>query len=254
MNTFFRQNYTFIIVLMLAACLLVFHVGKFRSIKDDLSESRLMERQIVYEKANAGDCYGDFLAMRKAYQKRKTKFKAYPMMDDANVKLVCDKFTPETSVLEWGCGGSTAFYSRYVKKWVCIEHQDGWGQIIYKLMKDAAYRDIVSVNVIPPNNPDFSNTWPDILYHDGDYEEFKDYVEFPASLNEKFDLIFDDGRARVPVAQSVIRNNLLTENGVLIIHDWERSHYKVLIDKDYTVVGEDTVSKRHLAVLKPIKH
>ena len=36
----------------------------------------------------------------------------YPMMDDANVKLVCDKLTPETSVLEWGCGGSTAFYSR----------------------------------------------------------------------------------------------------------------------------------------------
>ena len=34
---------------------------------------------------------------------------------------------------------------------------------------------------------------------------FRDYIEFPAGLNEKFDLILVDGRARVAAAKSIIR-------------------------------------------------
>ena len=34
---------------------------------------------------------------------------------------------------------------------------------------------------------------------------FREYVEFPASLGEKFDVILDDGRARVAAAESAIR-------------------------------------------------
>ena len=34
---------------------------------------------------------------------------------------------------------------------------------------------------------------------------FRDYIEFGRSLNEKFDVIIDDGRARVHVALSVLR-------------------------------------------------
>ncbi len=34
---------------------------------------------------------------------------------------------------------------------------------------------------------------------------FRDYIEFGRSLNEKFDVILDDGRARVHVALSVLR-------------------------------------------------
>ena len=32
---------------------------------------------------------------------------------------------------------------------------------------------------------------------DGDEEQFKSYLNFPATLGQKYDLILDDGRARV---------------------------------------------------------
>ena len=34
---------------------------------------------------------------------------------------------------------------------------------------------------------------------DGDEEQFKSYLNFPATLGQKYDLILDDGRARVAV-------------------------------------------------------
>jgi len=34
---------------------------------------------------------------------------------------------------------------------------------------------------------------------------FREYIEFPGSLGEKFGLIMDDGRARVDAALSIIR-------------------------------------------------
>ncbi len=37
------------------------------------------------------------------------------------------------------------------------------------------------------------------------FELFRAYVDLPASLPHKYDVIFDDGRARVPCAQSALR-------------------------------------------------
>ena len=52
-------------------------------------------------------------------------------------------------------------------------------------------------------------------------------MSYPKTLNETFDLVFDDGRARVPVAKSVLENKLLQDNtSILLIHDWDRTYYK----------------------------
>ncbi len=37
------------------------------------------------------------------------------------------------------------------------------------------------------------------------FELFRAYVDLPASLPHKYDVIIDDGRARVPCAQSALR-------------------------------------------------
>ena len=39
-------------------------------------------------------------------------------------------------------------------------------------------------------------------------EIFREYIEFPPTLQEKFDVILDDGRARVAAAQSALRYTL----------------------------------------------
>ena len=45
---------------------------------------------------------------------------------------------------------------------------------------------------------------------------------------------------------------LASSSSRLIIHDWERSHYKPMVsDLGYRVEKEDTQNRRHLAILLP---
>ena len=70
-----------------------------------------------------------------------------------------------------------------------------------------------------------------LLKEDGTEEQFKTYVGFSKTLNETFDLVIDDGRARVPVAKSVLDNKILQVNtSLLCIHDWQRSYYKDIVN------------------------
>jgi len=109
------------------------------------------------------------------------------------------------------------------------------------------FRNNIHVNLIE-NNEDY-----DILTSDGTYENFRDYIEFPKSLNEKFDVIFVDGRARVEAALSVLRNKLLNTNGVVMVHDWHRPEYKVLLNQGFEIFKEDRNHKNaELVILKPI--
>ena len=51
------------------------------------------------------------------------------------------------------------------------------------------------------------------------------YVNRPAELEERFDLVIVDGRARVACALSTLSAGLLRscDRSRVIIHDWERS-------------------------------
>merc|ERR1712181_89950 len=86
---------------------------------------------------------------------------------------------------------------------------------------------------------------------EGNEEKYRSYIDKPASLGRKFDLIIDDGRARVGVGRGVVNHNLLAPGGRLIIHDWEMTEYKQLVTEvGFTVEREDKVSPRHMALLK----
>ena len=58
---------------------------------------------------------------------------------------------------------------------------------------------------------------------------FRSYVERPIAYNRQFDVIINDGRARVAVANRVLKNNLLVDGGVMVMHDWERKEYQVVL-------------------------
>ena len=50
------------------------------------------------------------------------------MMDPKSVRVMCGVLAarPSASVLEWGAGGSTAFFSRYAGRWESVEHDRKW--------------------------------------------------------------------------------------------------------------------------------
>merc|ERR1712110_1241701 len=49
-------------------------------------------------------------------------------MEPSSVLLLCSLLTPDLDVLEWGSGGSTLFFSQYVRSWHSIEHDRTWAR------------------------------------------------------------------------------------------------------------------------------
>ncbi|MCG3115704.1 MAG: class I SAM-dependent methyltransferase [Candidatus Manganitrophus sp. SA1] len=118
--------------------------------------------------------------------------------------------------LEWGTGFSTLYFSKFLTeetKWVSIEHEKDWSSHIGRLNQNKK----IEIHHVAPNR--FPWTDPE---KDGAYDDLKDYVEFPATLG-KFDFILVDGRARAHCLKKA--EQLLEENGVVILHDANRRHY-----------------------------
>lgn len=128
----------------------------------------------------------------------------------------------DKTFLEWGTGFSTIEIAKKVKKVISIEYQMEWFLKIKHILdtEKITNAEIVYVPVSAGLSRD----------GEGNLAECFDYVNYPKQLNEKYDIIFIDGRARVECAKVAI--NLLKENGIIVIHDYpvtplsERQHYR----------------------------
>ena len=194
----------------------------------------------------AAECWKAYQANMMAVSEYQSATEFIPgksiMMAASSVKLVCNLLTPDTRVLEWGSGGSTLFFSKYVKSWDTIEHNVDWIPEMQEYTKNMSNVHFHSAK----------HTWNHAVGSDGTYKEFREYVEMPAHFKnvQSYDIIIIDGRARIECGRSVLRNRLLAENGVVLIHDWERCMYKEILDS-FQVIKEVTSSKRHLGILVP---
>ncbi len=125
-------------------------------------------------------------------------------------------------VLEWGSGYSTVLIPDQLanlEDWVSIEHNEEW----FHLIKQKIENDKVHLHFVAPNNLEFEKS-ADPKVKEGIFEDFRDYVEFPVQLDgEPFDFIFIDGRARRDCL--IKAHQLLSKNGVLIVHDANRDTY-----------------------------
>jgi len=119
--------------------------------------------------------------------------------------------------LEWGAGHSTRYFPPRLpalKRWTSVEHNTAWFEEVQAMALDPR----VSLVSIPPDHGEYPNT-----RKEGTYEDFRTYVDFPATLGEKFDFIFIDGRARSACLAQAF--HLVAEPGLVILHDANRDYY-----------------------------
>ena len=168
-------------------------------------------------------------------------------IDPAGVEILCSLLGPEVSVLEYGAGGSTTFFSQFVRSWDSVEHDPAWAENVTQLLSGLPWGERVRVHNVKPDTP-YEGGWAE-----GTEEQFHSYINYPAKLQQRFDVILDDGRARLLVSKAVLENKLFkSSHSKLVIHDWERAYYKDMVNKlGYTVHKQDINSKRHLASLHP---
>jgi hypothetical protein len=120
-------------------------------------------------------------------------------------------------ILEWGSGGSTVYFTRFLRKlgisysWISLEYNKFWFEKISQEIENDKDTSLVLFDV--GNNELKQRHLP-----------MDDYVNYPNTLNKKFDIIFVDGRKRRRGV--LLAKSLLKEDGVVLLHDARRYYYR----------------------------
>ena len=96
-------------------------------------------------------------------------------------------------------GLSNDNFSKWVREWVSIEHEAWWGTKMREAVRQSGLGDTVTVHVVLPDDPNYG-------LEDGTQQQFWSYINTAQSLNKKFDLVIDDGRARLAVRWTALNS------------------------------------------------
>lgn len=128
---------------------------------------------------------------------------------------------PHLDVLEWGSGGSTLHFTRFLREqnisyhWLSLEYNRVWHR---KVLEESRLDPSVEVVLFDAGNGKLRQRHTDMT----------DYVQYPRSLGRLFDVILVDGRKRrrcLLEAQS-----LLKPHGLVHLHDADRHYYRCAMD------------------------
>jgi predicted O-methyltransferase YrrM len=160
---------------------------------------------------------------------------------------VISKLQP-TSCFEWGSGFSTLMLPGMLpnlKSWHSLEHDKVWYEFIAQENKDSR----VTISLVEPDDTEYMKR---VSKYDekkeGIYADFKTYIEFAATLGRKFDFVFIDGRARKECLKEAF--GLVTERGVVIVHDGNRKQGGIWIGRKNGEVSELLDVKHHSKIWK----
>jgi mRNA degradation ribonuclease J1/J2 len=159
-----------------------------------------------------------------------------PWMSQEEINLVLSFLKKDDIMLEYGCGGSTMFFPKYVKEYYSIESDKSWANSVEKIMPKN-----VKMHCIPTIRPEDPNQkhavkWNQ-LYTTKMYEAYKEYIETGSKINKKFTKILIDGRARPQCARYMY--DFIDKDCIIFMHDWHpgRTHYRSILEK-YRVIKE----------------
>jgi hypothetical protein len=162
-----------------------------------------------------------------------------PFMHEKEYKFIESHLNNQMTMLEWGSGGSTLYFSKLVKNYHSIEHDQEWYDKIEPQIDDnVIYHHIPSS--VPWERPSDWRENPE--HHNTPVKYFEEYINFVDELDIKFDCVLVDGRCRVHCAIKAL--SYLKDDGVLFFHDFyprrKYGYYDVLYYYDPIGGVEDT--------------
>lgn len=165
-----------------------------------------------------------------------------PWMTDKQIELIQQYLKINHIMLEYGCGGSTLYFSKYVKTYVSIEHDSEW---IKKIQNMIDHKTNIELYYCAPNNPIKLPVWT------GCPVDFKDYINYIDTIQYKYyDIVLIDGRARQYCAKKVL--NYVDKDSIIFVHDFfERERYYT-IKQYYCIIDKDDTTIPSLVVLSKI--
>lgn len=132
------------------------------------------------------------------------------MMTISEAEFFLSHLKETDNVLEWGSGFSTLEISKRVKTLLSIEHDTEW----FNKIKNTLPENCRLIHI--PAKYEYIPA----EHNDGLDDQFFDYINYPLTLNdEKFDLIFIDGRSRVMCTS--ICNKICKPDTLVFVHDFD---------------------------------
>ncbi|OHB07080.1 MAG: hypothetical protein A2944_02360 [Candidatus Zambryskibacteria bacterium RIFCSPLOWO2_01_FULL_52_12] len=125
-------------------------------------------------------------------------------------------YSSHVDVLEWGSGGSTVYFTRFLRKkgisytWESVEYNKLWYEKILAELKGDKHTSLTLFDI--GNNENKQRE-----------ELMNEYVAYPATLGKKFDIIIVDGRKRRRCL--IEATQLLKPGGTVLLHDGRRTYY-----------------------------
>lgn len=153
-------------------------------------------------------------------------------------KFITSYLNKNMRMLEFGSGVSTPFLAGFVKELVSLDHNPAYFDQTKRSLNNRGIKNVELIFV--PHNKEEG------VGEDGTFEEFQNYVLAPMkhAVKEKFDIVFVDGRARVPCCQYAAQY-YLKPDGILFIHDYKnpderyRRHEYEVIEEFLEYVGHE---------------
>lgn len=162
-----------------------------------------------------------------------------PWMTYHQINLIESYLKKDYTFLEYGAGGSTLHFSKFVNKYISIEHDKNW---IDKISSANLLSKNTTIYYCPSNNTSLK-----LPVWSGSYEDFYNYINYVDNIDiKKYDVILIDGRARQYCAKKLL--SYIDNNSIVFVHDFfERKRYHSILNY-YTLIDKDDKQQPSLAV------
>ena len=152
-------------------------------------------------------------------------------------KIILDHFNNDKKIkiFEWGSGFSATYYANYLRQkkvdfeWHTIDNNKTWHKKIKALVKKKNLESYIWLYLkeFKPfwEKPHWSPIPPACDGFSPKSENEKSYIRFPSILKDKFDLVIIDARFRRHCIQTA--KEVLLPEGIIILHDAQKTHYHV---------------------------
>jgi len=167
-----------------------------------------------------------------------------PLMNQEEIDYIESRLSKGKTLFEWGPGGSTIHFSKFVKSYNSVEHDDKWADKVADMIQEQEIKN-VKLYYAPADIP--WNIWErgHSILLDNRNEEFKSYIKAIDHFGKKkYDFFIIDGRARVQCCEMATRYS--HKDTIVFLCEYYRPRYKAALEW-YDLVEE----VGGIAVLRP---